>query len=1010
VTLEDFKKLPIWQQMTSTVGAKEIALVEAHVSYILPQMEHYVDTFPTYTLHNRAHISNVVRIMGDLLAGAISALRGMEAMILILSAIYHDYGMVYSPEERQKIASYDDFQREFLIQNVHARVQFEENKQVVSKELAEWYCRWAHAKRVWLKLAETEPLAGTLQWKDMPIRDFVGHVCESHNEPAENIRIDDSRFPSALFGECDLRFCALILRLADILDFDNSRSPKSVYDFLDLGNPKNHSEQVSQAEWLKHMDSLGFKFNGALDRSPLRFIAKPTHPSIETGIRNVLDLIDLELAAAAKVSHLCSDRWHDFPFPNNINRDDIISVNYVSGKFRFSLSEDKILDLLTGDNLYNDDWVFIRELLQNAIDTVRHRTFIEKINNPKYTPTSIEVSYFKDEEGYYWLRIDDCGMGMNHAIITKYFLSKGTSYYQSDEFKLQKILIQEKEQNDFVPISRFGIGLLSCFMTCDKIEVNTCYFYAPEAQTLEKTRLSIESRAGYWVIRSDKMHHTADKMPSVRGWERGYRDTVGTSIACRIMTTREFRGMNMEANIERFLLAPEIPVIFHGKQLGGDRQAMAMKPWCEHSTTPLPDEFRNQCSTLIQKEVQEIIIEIRPIDLAKMAADINLAGQLVVVIPRITVKSDTKHFSVGQHFKLQEDGTAVFIICEMKKRDENGHEVITEARHEITEIVNRIHFPDKFIDTLHHPYRFQYPRVSHNGIVVYDNEHQLQLYLPNFDQFSAPFHRQERFILSTGLYCFRDALLPELVVSRSVIKELTPAIIANIWYATREMNEYTAANEQPFRYLPDMELKQRRSSRVFSIQEFEQMNLYQRDVPYWHDRRCIALRDKSVTIAEALTLAKEGPIIFRIHEYHSKFYTEFLRYIIIKNFAVRYIPDLEGWFLQGRLNNPDIKIPTELYPFTPMQFIESVTPENIVLDNRSLNLQHPLVKWIVSRFDLIKRDFSYYGYQLFNVLLGQDTAKSKATAVNEILARLRVLLPPDARPSQDLDIKDEDIK
>lgn len=486
MNIDQFRQLPLWQQLDATADHAEIAMIEKHVQYILPRMEGYVDTFRTYTLHNREHIYNVMRIMGDLLGDQINKLTGLEAAMLILSATYHDFGMIFSEEERKAIATYENFNREFLVQLPKAKIIYEGNNRQVSSDLAEWYCRWAHAVRVWPKLNEMEATLGQLLWNEVPFRTQLGYVCESHNEPAENIRVDDDRFDPNFLNQCDTRFCALLLHLADILDFDNSRSPLSVYEYLDLDNPKNKSEEFSRDEWNKHMASRGFQFPKILDSKPLFFTAAPPHPYIEQGIRNFLDLIDLELKAAQKVSRFCSDTWQNFQFPDGTNRDGTISKNYISGKYQFSLSEDKILDLLTGDGLYADDFVFIRELLQNAIDTVRHRVFMECLSSPEFKPVPIIVSFFKDEEGYYWLRLDDEGMGMNLEIINSYLLKKGNSYYNSDLFKLDKINIHEKSKQDFVPISRFGIGLLSCFMTCDKIEISTCYYHPLGNGKLEK--------------------------------------------------------------------------------------------------------------------------------------------------------------------------------------------------------------------------------------------------------------------------------------------------------------------------------------------------------------------------------------------------------------------------------------------------------------------------------------------------------------------------------------------
>jgi hypothetical protein len=1008
--LDKIRSLPLWQQMASKVNATELAMVERHVSHILPQLEHYVDTFPTYTLHNREHIYNLINIMGLLMGDKIDLIHGIEAMVLVLSAAYHDLGMVYSADERRLISTYENFNREFLPEQPRARVLYEENKSEVSDELAQWYCRWAHAVRVWPKMDEVEVSIGRLLWNDMPIREALGHVCASHNEPAENIRVDDERFPPDYFKVCDLRFCALMLRLADILDFDNSRSPKSVYDFLDLGNPKNHAEEISRDEWQKHMASRGFQFPPQSQTTALFFSAAPRHPFVEQGIRSFLDLIDFELAAAAKVSGLCSDRWQRFPFPEKIDRRGIKSDNYLSGKFRFSLSEDKILELLTGDNLYNDDFVFIRELLQNAIDTVRHRAFIECISDPKYIAQAIEVSYFKDPDGYYWLRMDDHGMGLSQYIIERYLLKKGNSYYQSDDFKLEKISIREKIHRDFVPISRFGIGLLSCFMTCDRIEINTCYYYAAEGHSREKIRLSIEGRAGYWVIRSEKKHHSADKMPHEKGWERGYRNEVGTSIACRIKTSREFRGLNMESQIDRFLLAPEIPVQYQGKLLGGNREELAMTPWCKHSRTSVPEEFIHRCTNLLKMEVEQLDLEIRPIDFAKVAANSNLIGQLVLVVPRIKVKNGFKGFSTEKYFKFQTEGKSVFLVCEVTEKDKNGREIKIDERQDVTTFVDTIHFPEKFLADQGSVYPFRWPQVSHNGVIVYDNEHQLQVHLPDFDQYQSPHFRNSNFFLSTGLYCFRDELLPELTVSRSTIRQFTPEIIAHIMYATREMNEYIDENGQPFSYLPDLEHKQRRSELVFSVEMFERVGLYELDKEYWNNLPSLSVRNQGyVSMGRAVELAKERPIEFHFIDFRSVFYREFVKYMVVKNFIVRYIPTSDGYYLDGRPSDGRINITEGMRFFNPLEFIESIESTKIVLKNRCFNQSNSLIKWFLNYAVLIKKEFSYYGYQIFNILLAQDPPKAKVAELNEILERLRTLLPIEARPAKDLNITEENL-
>ncbi|MBL7767506.1 MAG: hypothetical protein JNK20_00960 [Flavipsychrobacter sp.] len=999
--IEEFQKLALWKKMLADSRPEDIAITEKHALYILPLMEHYADTFPTYTLHNKLHVYNIVKLMGDLLGPEINKLHSLEAIVLILSAIYHDFGMVYNTEEREKILHERKFSEVFLQELPSARVQFEANGRIISKDLAEWYCRWAHAERVWKKLEETENICGELLYNGVSIRAQIGIVCESHNEPAENIRIDDGRFDPNFLHECDIRFCALLLRLADILDFDNSRSPQSVYDYLDLDNPKNRAEKISKDEWQKHMASRGFTFPDNPSENPLPFIAAPPHPYIEQGIRKFLDLIDLELNAASKVTRYCNERWRSFPFPEKIDRHGIVSTDYISGNYRFSLSEDKILDLLTGDDLYSDDFVFIRELLQNAIDTVRHRTYIERITNPDYKPSPIEVSFFQDAEGYYWFRIDDHGMGMNNEIIRSYLLEKGNSYYNSDLFKLEKIRINEKIDEEFVPISRFGIGLLSCFMMCDKIEINSTYYYPFDNTNLTRNRLTVEGRSGFWVIRSEQKHHKPAKMPSENGWENGYREMPGTAIACRIKTSREFHGLRIEAQLERFLLAPEIPILFEGRSLGGDRDELVNKPWCEYSRTPLPDEFIVKCRELLNLKIKSIEIEIRPIDVTKKSATKNLAGQMVLVVPRIIVEDVPEHFNIEPYFNLNKDPSGSKIICIKKEKDEKGNEIRKEESYDIAGLIKTIKFPEKFVEEDGRSYPFRWPRVSHNGIVVYDNEQQLVVSFCEFDQYRDYARHHQNFYFTTGLLCFRDNLLPNVTVSRSLIKNFPPEIIANLMYATRELNEYTNSPFRLFGYYQKLE-HSKWGHVHYALAALERSSIYNKDVEYWNSLPCMTVKDKGLySIAQALEEVKQGPLRFRTISNERQFYQQFSKFIISKNFMIRYVDNNGDYYLEGILPDNNKVLETEVKNYEPLTFILGDDATKIVLRNQSLNLANPIVYWYLTWNDLIRKEFYYFGIQLVNNLLSETVLAEKIAAVNGILERLSILLPEAAKPSKD---------
>ena len=147
--LGEFKDLPVWCQY-DTIKKVEFPL-EMLAYKALSLMDHYYKAFPKYTLHNRQHQKNVLRLIGELLGKNINLLTELECIILILSVCYHDVGMVFDENDLQKISSEQAFEI-FLNENFKARLEYNENSYSINKSIAEWYCRWVHAKRVWMFL------------------------------------------------------------------------------------------------------------------------------------------------------------------------------------------------------------------------------------------------------------------------------------------------------------------------------------------------------------------------------------------------------------------------------------------------------------------------------------------------------------------------------------------------------------------------------------------------------------------------------------------------------------------------------------------------------------------------------------------------------------------------------------------------------------------------------------------------------------------------------------------
>lgn len=124
--------------------------------------------------------------------------------------------------------------------------------------------------------------------------------------------------------------------------------------------------------------------------------------------------------------------------------------------YKFKVDLKGIIRLLS-DNLYSDDSVFLRELLQNAVDAIAAR----KLADPTFTDAGITVEYEEDEEKEEAsLVFKDNGIGLTKEEVHEFLSIIGKSSKSG-----------AAARDSF--IGQFGIGLLSCFLVTDTIEVLT---------------------------------------------------------------------------------------------------------------------------------------------------------------------------------------------------------------------------------------------------------------------------------------------------------------------------------------------------------------------------------------------------------------------------------------------------------------------------------------------------------------------------------------------------------
>lgn len=473
--------------LTETDVADLVGMVNHAAAVAGPLLALIPQTFRQYTDHDVGHCRNLIYLMGRFIPEeTLKRLNGLELAVLILSALLHDFGMFVGDEERAEV------KRAFLgsqdygafTAGHHARaVAVEEARRAGEHERAEAiedslladYFRRMHPQRA--RDNVRAHLRDRLVFRELDISEYVLDVCESHAwgvyESGDPLRPEKT--VSQLPVSCpvhafplNLRYVACCLRLADIMDFDRSRTPVVVFQNI------NFTDAESWKEWNKHLAVGGWTIN----EREVSFRTECTHPSFYVSVMEFLDAVDEELShcrrlvvkeAPAGVAeryrlHLppVADRW-------DVEMKD---KSYLAGGFRFQLEYERIMQLLMDKSLYPDPSLFLRELLQNALDACRNMEALAKEYDYKdYTPR-IAVWDFSDDPQDPRVVFMDNGVGMSRKIVENYFMRVGRSYYRSPEFDAERARLKKKGI-ELEATSQFGIGILSCFMVADRFEVET---------------------------------------------------------------------------------------------------------------------------------------------------------------------------------------------------------------------------------------------------------------------------------------------------------------------------------------------------------------------------------------------------------------------------------------------------------------------------------------------------------------------------------------------------------
>lgn len=521
--------------------------------------------FPTFTLHDNVHICNVCDWMYKLLGGHAREITVADAALLVMAAACHDLGMSVSEAQRTTLlaaAKRGSTEWESYFSNhPDDYVEFQSTGEL-SDRILRSYVRLHHHERGGLLLPGGSNWPRALTAKGIS-RNMLLRLCKSHGEPLEALRLTPADQRSR---EYHLLPCAILLRLADSLDFDASRAPEELYHHLGLDSPKDAEAAFSKMEWDKNCTNPHFELADGM----VLFQAECASMQVEHQVRAYMDWFQRDLDECSRALSGREACWDKFQPPYKIEVE-IQPEGYKSGPFCLTMEQDRILELLAGKNLYSDPGVFVRELLQNSIDAVQTRA----AQDPSFQLERgrISIRTWMDNDGRSWFRIEDNGTGMDQDIILNHFLKVGSSYYNSDRFQVESRRCGAKDR--YTPISRFGIGILSCFMSDpehNKLQLSTKRFPQAGSPAPAAIRMNVDGLHGYYYLAEEGMQSAESGLLTMAhpGNEddgaNGYRSEVGTTICVRLNLYQLGGFRTLKELVDRYVQFPEIRVEYSGQE------------------------------------------------------------------------------------------------------------------------------------------------------------------------------------------------------------------------------------------------------------------------------------------------------------------------------------------------------------------------------------------------------------------------------------------------------------
>ena len=378
--------------------------------------------FPSFTDHSFTHTIRILENTSQILSEEfINSLSSVEIFCLFCAAMYHDCGMTIPnmdnvEEQRSK--------HHLLVKGI-LEIIFEKH------------------------LSNNLPASNR-------IYNCVLFACESHNMDIEEFYGHIKFNTVDTIDGCQIRYniIASLLRIGDLLDMAEDRVFENTLNIL----PYYFYNNNSISHHIRHLKIDNYKLTPKNINIVVNADTKDEYFIWSQWFQYLRNDIEKANTYIFKDGNL-----HFPPFTYKINH------NLQIENLRFELdTEGQLIDIIT-NSIYTNEYDFIRELIQNAIDSELKQIYLSKDTNIEHSSPRSWKSYTKNNNVLvlysskdHRLIVSDCGIGMDsHEIKECLFQLANSGTSSTDRIR----------NFPFYSIAKFGIGFISCITRANRISV-----------------------------------------------------------------------------------------------------------------------------------------------------------------------------------------------------------------------------------------------------------------------------------------------------------------------------------------------------------------------------------------------------------------------------------------------------------------------------------------------------------------------------------------------------------